>query len=86
VLREDRVVKNVTVTLDESVAKWVRVKAAEEGKSVSRYLGELLEKEMREEDSYEEAMRRFFAREPVNISDGQPYPKREELYDRPGLR
>jgi hypothetical protein len=86
VLREDRVVKNVTVTLDESVARWVRVKAAEEGKSVSRYLGELLEKQMLEHDAYEEAMRHYFSIEPVNLGDGKPYPSRDELHDRAGLR
>ena len=36
--------------------------------------------------TYEEAMQRYLARKPRNLSDGKPYPKREELYDRKVLR
>ena len=34
--------KNVTITLDEKVAQWARVEAAKAGKSVSRFVGDLL--------------------------------------------
>lgn len=34
--------RNVTISLDEEVARWVRVAAAEHDLSVSRYVGEIL--------------------------------------------
>ena len=34
------VMKNVTITLDEEVARWARVMAAEQNTSVSRLVGE----------------------------------------------
>ena len=79
--------KNVTVSLPEEVAAWVRVRAAEDGRSVSRWLAELLEGMRRGEDEYDLAMERLLARKPRKLSwvDGRR-PTREELYDRPGLR
>jgi plasmid stability protein len=38
--------KNITITLDEKTAAWVRVHAAKQGKSASRLLGELLRRHM----------------------------------------
>ena len=79
--------KNITVTLDTETATWVRVKAAEKNMSVSRFLGELLQQEMKQRVSYQRAMERFLSKPPFNIRDpGEPLPKREELYDRPGIR
>ena len=81
--------KNITITLPEDVARWLRVKAAENERSVSKWLAELLESMQRQEDEYEVAMERFLtrARKPRKIEwiDGRK-PTREELYDRPGLR
>ena len=39
--------KNVTITLDETVARWARVEAAKAGKSLSRWVGDHLQAEMR---------------------------------------
>ena len=78
--------KNVTVTLEEEVALWVRVRAAEQNQSVSRYLGDMLRKQMTEEKTYEEAMDRFLSRKPSRISDSEAYPARETLYERPRVR
>ena len=78
--------KNVTVTLAEEVAHWVRIRAAKENQSVSRFLGDILRQQMTEEKGYEEAMDRFLSRKPLRISDSGAYPSRESLYDRPGLR
>ena len=79
--------KNVTITLDERTAAWVRVHAAEKGMSVSRFVGDALRERMQKDREYEEAMRRWLAIEPVMIRDSdEPYPKREELYDRGRLR
>ncbi len=79
--------KNVTVTLDESVARWARVKAAEQDKSLSRFLAELLEERMRHEDNYEAAYQRFLSVKPVRLREpGEKLPTREELYDRKVFR
>jgi len=81
-------VKNVTITLDEETAARARVHAAERGMSLSRYVGEALREHLRSSDEYEHAMKRWLARGPFKELTGPPqrYPKREELYDRPGLR
>ena len=51
---------------------------------MSRYVGELLRQRIQDARQYEIAMRRALARKPVRLrSDDQPYPKREDLYDRP---
>ncbi|HEX4960640.1 MAG TPA: CopG family transcriptional regulator [Thermoanaerobaculia bacterium] len=78
--------KHMTVSLEEEIAKWVRTRAAEQHQSVSRYLGDMLRRQMAEETAYEEAMTRYLSRKPSRISDADSYPKRDELYDRPGLR
>ena len=79
--------KNVTITLDEETAAWARVRAAESNKSLSRYVGELLRERMRRSDEYEKAMRSCLAEKPLKLTGPwKPYPKREELYDRPVLR
>lgn len=79
--------KNVTVTLPEDVAAWLRVRAAENGRSVSRWLAELLEGMRRGEDEYDLAMERYLARKPRKFGwvDGCK-PTRDELHDRSGLR
>jgi plasmid stability protein len=73
--------KNITVTLDEKTAAWVRVHAAKQGKSVSRVLGELLQQHMSGTREYAEAMRRFQSVEPFAADwVGSRRPTRDELY------
>lgn len=79
--------KNVTVTLDEDTAARARVKAAERKMSLSRYIGEVLRKELRHDDEYEAAYRAWRKSKPFPLKGPpQPYPKREEIYDRPVFR
>ncbi|MDE2965441.1 MAG: hypothetical protein OXU26_16150 [Acidobacteriota bacterium] len=79
--------KNVTITLPEDLARWLRIKAAMDDRSVSRWLAELLERMRRQEDQYEAAMKRYLAMKPRRIDwPNGCRPTREELYDRPGLR
>jgi hypothetical protein len=80
-------VKNITITLDEKTAAWVRVHAAERGKSLSRFVGEMLQDRMRELRDYDQAMRRYFAMKPLRFrwADGRK-PGRDELHDRADLR
>jgi hypothetical protein len=79
--------KNITISLDEQTAARARRHAAQLGMSLSRYIGQVLEKSLRESRDYERAMRRFFncMSRSTYMSDGR-YPKREELYDRGRLR
>ena len=79
--------KNVTVALPEDVALWLRVRAAQNERSVSKWLAELLEGMKRGEDDYDVAMERFMARKPRKLTwiDGRK-PTRDELHDRAGLR
>lgn len=82
-----RDMKNITVTLPENVASWLRVRAAKNGRSVSRWLAELLEDMQRGEQAYELAMERYLARKPrrLNWNDGRR-PTRDELHERTGIR
>ena len=51
--------KNVTITLPEEVAQWARRKAAEDNTSVSRWVGRILEEQMRMSDEYWRAYKRW---------------------------
>jgi len=79
--------KNVTITLDEKTATWARHAAAELNMSLSRYLGELLEKNMRQSREYDRAMRQYFTRQPgVLKKRSARYPTRDELHERDSIR
>jgi hypothetical protein len=79
--------KNLTITLDEETARLARIRAAERDMSLSRFIGEALRKELRHDDEYEAAYRAWRAQKPFPLKGPpQPYPKREELYDRPVFR
>jgi hypothetical protein len=81
------VMKNVTITLDEEVARWARIMAAKENTSVSRLVGEMLREKMLEEQNYQIAMQLYLSQSPkVLKSQGEKLPGREALYDRKGLR
>ena len=82
-----RAMKNITITLPEETARWLRVKAAENEQSVSKWLAELLEGMQRREDEYEVAMKRYLAIKPRKMEwvDGRK-PTREELHDRATFR
>ncbi len=77
--------RNVTVTLQEDVARWARLEAARNDTSVSRLLGEILKERMSQGDHYQRAMRRSLGREPFLKSSGR-YLSREEIHDRARLR
>jgi hypothetical protein len=77
--------RNVTLTLEESVARWARVEAARQDLSVSRFLANILTERMKENDEYEAAKRRALASKPFLRSDGR-YLSREEVHARDHLR
>ena len=74
--------KNSTITSPGDVARWLPVEAAQDDRSVSKWLAELLQAMRREEDFYEVAMKRHMAMKPHKIEwpDGRR-PTREELHD-----
>ena len=75
--------KNVTVTLDEETLHWARIDAASKQQSLSRYIGELLQRTLAETRGYEESMRRFLEKRPTRLgAEGDAYPARGDLYDR----
>lgn len=79
--------KNVTITLDARTAAWARNHAARLDMSLSRYVGELLERTMHESREYERAMREYLARRPAKLKKrGSRYPTRDELHERDGFR
>jgi hypothetical protein len=79
--------KNMTITLDDETAAWVRAQAAEQNMSVSRFVGEHLQTSMRERREYQRAYRRWLARPSFNLTgNAEKYPTREEIHDRTGVR
>jgi hypothetical protein len=80
--------KNVTITMPEKLARWARVKAAEQDKSLSRFLADLLEERMRRESGdHAEFLKTFRSVKPVRLREpGEKLPYRDELYDRKVLR
>ena len=56
--------KNVTITLDEEVARWARIRAAEEDTSLSRLVGELLREKMLHESDYQTSVQNYLAQSP----------------------
>lgn len=79
--------KNITLTLDEKTASWARIHAARRDMSLSRFVGELLHKTMRESREYEMAMQRYLAKKPAKLKPpGATYPSRESVNDRDGIR
>jgi hypothetical protein len=79
--------KNITVTLDDETAKWVRVKAAEQNKSMSRFLGDLLQQHMKDRIAYQRAMESWLSKPPYFLREpGEPLPTREEIHERTRTR
>lgn len=78
--------RNVTITLDERVAAWARVRAAQRDESLSRFLSGLLQAQMDRGEAYETAMQAYLAEKPTRLKRRGRYPSRESLHDRPDLR
>lgn len=75
--------KNITISLDEDTARWVRVEAAKQDLSVSRFLAELLAERRERSEAYQAARTLFMGREPRPLRrSGEPLPPRGELHRR----
>ena len=78
--------KNITITLNEEVARWARICAAKRETSLSRLVGELLREKMLEEEIYVASMQHYLTQLPCPLKkSGDRYPNRKELHDRQGL-
>ena len=77
--------RNITITLEENLARWARIEAARSDTSVSRFLAEILRERMMQKNDYEVAKRRALARKPFLKTDGR-YLSREQAHDRERLR
>jgi hypothetical protein len=74
--------KNVTITLDEKVAAWARIRAAEMETSVSRLVGAMLKEKMIEEETYQRSMQYYISQLPGFIKEpGIKYPNREKIHE-----
>lgn len=73
-------VKNLTVALPISLARWVRVFAAQKDVSVSKFLAELVENNRKEVDLYQNAYKKYKKIVTSDVSSNKKYPKKDELY------
>lgn len=78
----NRAMKNITIKLENDVAKWSRVWAAEHNTSVSRILGDLLKRMKKEKTGYAQAMQQFLSVEPRPLKKSGAYPSRDNLHGR----
>jgi hypothetical protein len=79
--------KNVTVTMDEAVLKKARVAAAQEGKSLSKFIAEIVERRVGRKKTQLEALEAFLAGPLMDLTDENgKAPTRDEIYDRSRLR
>ena len=75
--------RNITISLDADVARWARIKAAENDTSVSRMLADQLERQMAKDTEYEQAQARFLSKGGRRLrQDITPYPQRDSLHER----
>ena len=75
--------KNVTISLDEELARWARVWAAQHDTSVSKMLASVLKEKMLHERQYEQARDDFFSRDPRRLrSESTSLPTRDEIHER----
>ena len=75
--------KNLTLTLPDETYQNLRVAAAQEGKSMSRLVGELVERRIGRSISKAEAMRRFLEGPSLDLTDEHGNaPTRDQISDR----
>jgi hypothetical protein len=78
----DLVHRNITIRISDEAARWARRKAAEEDTSVSRLVGEMLERQMRITDEYWRAYDRWKSNHPLAEHSAADRLKREEVHER----
>ncbi|MHC2003084.1 hypothetical protein ACYQR9_21990 [Methylobacterium sp. CM6241] len=74
--------RNVTVTMDESLLQRARVAAARDGKSLSKFIAETVEQRVGRPLSQSQALERFLAGPPLHLLDENGRaPTRDQIYD-----
>lgn len=76
------VARNVTIRISDEAALWARRKAADENTSVSRLVGEMLERQMRLTDEYWQAFDRWKSKHPLAERSAAERASREEVHER----
>jgi len=77
---------NLTICADEAVLRRLRIEAATNDLSVSRFVGQVLADKFRQDDQYQDAMSSLFSRQPYLQLAGASAPSRNDIYDRPVMR
>lgn len=79
--------RSVTVSLDEQVVARARVEAARQGKSLSRFVTEVVTARLRPRMTQSEVLAAFLAGPPVDLmNDEGRAPTRDEIYGGDRLR
>ena len=74
--------KNVTISLDDALVAQARVAAAKQGKSLSRFVSELVEARVGRTITQKEALRQFLAGPSLHILDENgKAPSRDDLHE-----
>ena len=75
--------KNITITLEENLAKWAKVMAARNNKSLSKFIAQILENFKMSVGDEKEILNEFrmFPARPLS-KPGQKVFNREDVYDR----
>ena len=72
----------MTITVSEEVARWTRRKAAEENTSISKFVGGMVEEQMRRSDEYWKAYEEIKKIQPVPGFAARDRLNRDELHER----
>jgi hypothetical protein len=59
VKHKDRLIRNVTITLDDETARWARMEAARNNQSISGFIRSMLRARMDRQTCYEHARERY---------------------------
>ena len=74
--------KNITIKIEDDIAHWSKVWAAEHNTSVSRILGDLLKQMKKQKTSYSKTMQQFLNVEAQPLKTSNHYPLRDDLHER----
>lgn len=74
--------KNITLKVSAELIQWARRKAADENTSVSKLVGDMLEREMKHSDTYWAAYERFASLEPSIPGCASERQSREQVHER----
>ena len=74
--------RNITIKIADELLLWARRKAAEENTSVSRLVGEMLERQMRLTDEYWRSYDHWKSSRPLAELGAGEHLSREEIHER----